>query len=343
MRIRGPHISASITHAISRDHSEEDHHRPKSVCLPRLSAFFHFFRLHLTLYRPADFLALRSQTWLIDEDTYLASFPRDASLVPMGDLGYSGSTFFTTPDGRFLVKSLPRRFEHAFFADELFDPYRAHMVAHPDSLLVRITDMPYAALPSLGGIVGTAPTHHIVMENLLFNGEEGGNAYGWETFDLKPEDYFFPERDIASGALAPDSVIENLVDRVPHKVVVSAADRERLMRTLEEDTYLLASHSAVDYSLFLARRRREASSTGGSSSHNWREGVSDVDGEWAYRCVVLDFFWAKSRLPAQAMTGLVNTYNVVADQGPMSITADPWEYRERFTRMVHGSIIGSSS
>ena len=342
MRIRGPQISASISRAISRDHSDDyDHHgHHQSACLPQLSAFFRLFRLHLILYRSADFLALRTQTWLMDEDAYLASFPRDANLVPMGDLGYSGSTFFTTPDGHFLVKSLPRRFEHAFFTDELFDPYRAHMAAHPDSLLVRITDMPYAALPSLGGLIGTAPTHHIVMENLLFDDDGGGG--GWETFDLKPEDYFFPERDIASGALAPDSVIENLIDRVPHKIVVSAADREKLMRTLEEDTHLLATHSAVDYSLFLARRRR-ASSTVESSSSNWREGVSDVDGVWTYRCVVLDFFWAKSRLAAQAMTGLVNAYNVVADQGPMSITADPGEYRERFIKMVERSIVGSSN
>lgn len=50
----------------------------------------------------------------------------EEEVVPAGDLGYSGSTFFTTSDGKFLVTSLPRALEHEFFTQELFVHYVAH-------------------------------------------------------------------------------------------------------------------------------------------------------------------------------------------------------------------------
>lgn len=322
MRIRAPYISASISNAIRSPH-------PSSTIWTIILAFFRIFRLHLTLFSPADFIILRRNVWKIPEDAYLDSFS-SAELVPVGDLGYSGSTFFTTPDGKYLVKSLPRRFEHRFFTHDLFGDYVDHMTKNEESTLVRIMDMPHERGVSIGGsILGTAPTHHIVMENLLEGEQE------WETFDLKPQDYFFPERDIADGQLASDEVIENLTDRVPHEIKVPGNHKLKLMEALMKDTELLAKHDAVDYSLFLVRTKETPSELG-----SWRDGVQDVQGEWTYRAVVLDFFWCKSTFHAKAMEGLVDAWNVVAEQGPMSITAEPEEYRERFLRMVNKVIVG---
>ena len=216
--MRTSNISESITEAITRPASH-----PNSFL-----TFFSLFHLKLVRFRPEDFERLRSQIWGIEECGYKLSFRlRDdydgqqqqrqvseedgllgnatGDLVPVGDLGYSGSTFFNTPDGKYLIKSLPRSFEYLFFTRTLFDPYVEHMVAHAESLLARITDLPHAPHLTLGGVFGLAPTHHIVMENLL-HGKKGEEEVGWETFDLKPHDYFFPERDIADGHLAPDSV-----------------------------------------------------------------------------------------------------------------------------------------
>jgi hypothetical protein len=41
------------------------------------------------------------------------------------------------------------------------------MAQYPNSLFVRITDL-YTRLRSLGPMLGTAPSHHIVMENILY-------------------------------------------------------------------------------------------------------------------------------------------------------------------------------
>jgi len=364
MQIRASRISNSILEAISCPAPQST----STSVYAYLLAFFSFFSLPLARYRPADFLDLRQNAWHLDEHVYSESFrpasrakrdPRgkdredSAELIPAGDLGYSGSTFFTTRNARYLIKALPRRFEHEFFTHDLFDSYVRHMKENPDSLLVRIVDMVYTKLPTLGGIVGTAPTHHIIMENLLFGEEAGEDGEAtWETYDLKPADFFFPERDLAGGMLAPESVKDKLLDEFEEKVRVgSAAQRDGLLSVLERDTLLLQEHNAVDYSLFLVRYPGPSSARGGRSSDravpnqasddagDWRWGVDDVDGKWTYRAVVLDFFWAKHKLRAKAMTGLVAAFNLVADMGPMSITADPKEYRERFMKMVREMVV----
>ncbi|KAI5463670.1 hypothetical protein BGZ63DRAFT_484685 [Mariannaea sp. PMI_226] len=356
MKIRSARISASIAKAILRRYGQSTKSRLRAIL-----SFFRFFKLFLACFRAIDFIALRHDVWQLDEEEYVNSFraagdmldQAAAQLVPMGDLGYSGSTFFTTPDGKFLIKSLPRRFEYDFFTKELLEPYVTHMHRQPHSLLVRITDLVHAPYASLGGILGTAPTHHIIMENLLFGrdadaaGDDESGGQGWETYDLKPNDYFFPERDIADGRLAPDSVLERLIDEFPDKIRVSPEHKKELMNLLESDTHLLASTNAVDYSLFLVRypspksvsARSSPVPTVPSNAGIWRSGVDDVQGHWTYRVVVLDFFWAKHTLRARTMTGIVKLFNKVAHKGPMTITAEPWEYRGRFLRMVDEMVV----
>ncbi|KAI9903739.1 hypothetical protein N3K66_000268 [Trichothecium roseum] len=354
--MRTSNISESITEAITRPAS-----RPNSFL-----TFFSLFHLKLVRFRPEDLERLRSQIWGIEEYGYKLSFRltdnddgqqqrRQVSeedgllgnatgdLVPVGDLGYSGSTFFNTPDGKYLIKSLPRSFEYLFFTRTLFDPYVEHMMAHAGSLLARITDVPHAPHLTLGGVFGLAPTHHIVMENLL-HGKKGEEEAGWETFDLKPHDYFFPERDFADGRLAPESVKDRLVDTLPHKIVVAAETKRDLLEALEKDTELLRRYEAVDYSLFLARYPASldpSPSPPPGAATAWRKGVTDVRGEWTYRAIVLDFFWCKATGRARMMEGLVGLLNCLGrNRGPMSITAEPGEYRERFLGMVRSVVRG---
>ncbi|KFA76044.1 hypothetical protein S40288_00327 [Stachybotrys chartarum IBT 40288] len=366
MKIRASRISASIAAAISRQHAVKGLFR--GGVIRAVLHFFAIFKLLLARYRPADFHALRDEVWQLDENEYVESFPprsqadssssrkgakskqHETDLVPVGDLGYSGSTFFTTPNSKYLVKSLPRRFEHEFFTHDLFAWYVTHMRTHPDSLLVRIVDMVYTPHPTLGGILGTAPTHHIVMENLLYGKEADREELkeSWETYDLKPNDYFFPERDIADGKLAPDSVKDKLIDEFPDKIRVTHEQKQQLLDLLDADAKLLADNNAVDYSLFLVRfpgpavrgHDKPPVPVIKSKANPWRTGLDDVEGKWTYRLVVLDFFWAKHKFHAKAMTGLIDTINLVAKKGPMSITAEPREYRERFMKMVDEIVVG---
>lgn len=167
------------------------------------------------------------------------------------------------------------------------------------------------------------------MDNLL-----RGKGDDWEDYDLKPLSYFYPERDVA--LLASEAAKAKLADKFKDKLVLKLDNAEAFKAELEKDTRLLSLCNAVDYSLFLVRIPRSASSDPFADPEvdaSWRTGIASSDGKWFYRAAVLDFFWAKHTLQAKAMTGLINTYNVVDRQGPMSITTNSSEYRDRFLKM----------
>ena len=210
------------------------------------------------------------------------------------------------------------------------------MLLNPSSLLVRITDLLYAPHLSVGRLLRIAPSHHIIMENILYGKESSKEPDRWETYDLKPSDYFFPERDVAGGALAPQSVKDRLIDKFEDRIRVTASQRKELLEILETDTTLLETANAVDYSIFVVRFPvpNEPAATLKSRSSPWRTGLRSSDGKWIYRTVILDFFWAKDSLQAKAMDGLIKGYNIFDQKGPMSITTTPDEYKKRFMKMM---------
>lgn len=324
-------ISRSILRALTRRGTA------RISLIQRIIAFFHIYYLTLIRYEKELFQRLRTEIWSLSEEEYISCFKNDgkSSLVSMGDLGFSGSTFFRTSNSAFLVKSVPRHFEHSFFRRDLLEPYYQYMRNHPESLLVWITDYIYAPYTSIGSILRTSPAHHIIMDNMLYGKEEQPGSEKWETYDLKPIDYFYPERDLVPDQLVSEDTLERLADKFEDKVRLSRKNYEAVKRTLETDTAFLASANIVDYSLFLVRFPASLKPESLGRKTQWRVGVTSSDGLWKYRAVVLDFFWAKHKLHAQAMTGAVEAFNVIGRQGPMSITTTAVEYREKFLTMVN--------
>ncbi|PWY71688.1 SAICAR synthase-like protein [Aspergillus heteromorphus CBS 117.55] len=325
-------LSKSIQLALFRDPATF-----RKTLIGRILAFFTLFYIKLFRYRSTLFQTLRDGVWEIDEAEYKASFRNENKTVPLkliGDLGMSGSTFFTTSNGKFLVKSLPRHFEHSFFRDDLLEPYYEYMTAHPSSLLVWITDYLYAPYATIGSLVGSTPAHHIIMDNVLYGKDEDPAADKWETYDLKPVDYFYPERDLVPEPLVSEDTLRKVGGQFDDKIRLTAGEYAALKRVLEEDTGLLQASNAVDYSLFLVRFPADSAPDVVGRKIPWRVGVTSADGRWKYRAVVLDFFWARHKLHAQAMTGVVQTFNAIGRQGPMTITTTADEYREKFLAMV---------
>ncbi|KAI1653475.1 SAICAR synthase-like protein [Daldinia decipiens] len=360
-------IALSIVYAILTA-KEDGRPARKPSLLRRVLRLFYMYWLSFRLVREDLFKPLRS-VWIINEDSYKASFSakkqidkkNKAVLIPMGDMGYSGSTFFCTNDGAYLVKSVPRHFEHYFFKNEMLIPYADHMRVNRSSLLVRITNFLESTHKTIGTLLGLAPSHHIVMENILY-GQDQGPKSKWESSDLKPTSYFFPERDIAGGALASQATKSKLADEFNDKIRLSEAQATEFQRQIENDTLLLANCNAVDYSLFLVRISALDAPTVESeplieleeagdepipsvqlpftppNPPSWRTGVVSSDGREIYRASILDFFWAKHTIHAKAMTTLIRGYNLIDDQGPMSITTDSEEYRNRFLDMCKGLV-----
>ncbi|KAL0472924.1 phosphatidylinositol-4-phosphate 5-kinase domain-containing protein [Neurospora intermedia] len=298
-------------------------------------------------------------------------------------------TFYSTKDQKYLVKSVPRHSEHSFFRDDLLTPYVEYMATHPRSLLVRICDFLGASGYSIGRILRLAPSHHIVMENIMYgrgrrsdeSQKRGGDVdvdVDWEDWDLKPTSYFYPERDIADGALTSEATKSQLADEFHDKIRLNKEQADEFFERLEEDTRLLAEYGAVDYSLFLVRMQTTTSTSTPSGSSpgqepdaaaasssseavteavleevapptegpsvppgppSWRTGIASADGKYIYRASILDFFWAKHKLQPMVMTVLIKLWNLlISKQGPMSITTTPEEYRQRFLKMCRSYV-----
>ena len=208
------------------------------------------------------------------------------------------------------------------------------MNSNPQSLLVHITDFLGEGYSSLGGIFGTAPKYHLVMDNLLHGQEKNSD---WQTFDLKPMSYFFPERDIAGGRLASAATKSKLADNFDDKMLLSHERVDDFFKILEQDTGLLAKHNVVDYSLMLVRIPKSSvpdkTQNPFGDPFEWRTGIPSEDGKFLFRATILDFFWAKHKTQPKTMTMLVNVWRMFNDQGPMSITTNAPEYRKRFLDM----------
>jgi hypothetical protein len=219
----------------------------------------------------------------------------------------------------------------------MLDHYYKHMLEHQNSLLVRITDFLHAPRRTIGSLLRITPAHHIIMENILYGKENDEDKDQWETFDLKPVSYFYPERDLAGGHLASNSVKERLLDAFDDKLRVSRRHGQELIDQLSVDSKFLEERNVVDYSLFLVRYPRESKSNVApleSRISAWRAGVKSTDGKWIYRAVLLDYFWAKHKLHPQVMTALIKSFHLISGKGHMSITTSADDYRKRFLRMV---------
>ncbi|KAH6636015.1 phosphatidylinositol-4-phosphate 5-kinase-domain-containing protein [Chaetomium tenue] len=359
-------IARSIVQAIVKANGTN---RQRSTLLAQIlaffSAFFSLYQLLLRKIRPADFGNLRRNHWGVTDSDYVEAFQTDdggaeeQALNAIGDMGFSGSTFYSTANHKYLVKSVPRHSEHSFFREDLLTPYVEHMAAQPRSLLVRVFDFLAVSGPSLGRVLRSAPSHHIVMDNIMYGREEAkkqGEA-DWESWDLKPTSYLYPERDIAGGVLTSEATKDHLADEFHDKIILSRDQTEDFFASLEVDSKLLSKHNAVDYSLFLVRMRtpQQAAASmlppaesaavttnlpsGPPSQQSWRTGISSADGKYLFRASILDFFWAKHKAQPRAMTLLIKLWNtLISKQGHMSITTTPDEYRERFLKMCRGIV-----
>ncbi|OOQ90566.1 hypothetical protein PEBR_03685 [Penicillium brasilianum] len=318
-----------------------DPDRFKKTGWGHLIAFFTLYRIKLIRFEDDLFARLRQEIWKFNENEYQASFRTTSGQPPlksMGDLGYSGSTFFGTLDGHYVIKSLPRHFEYTFFQSDLLQPYYDYMREHPDSVLVWITDYLISPYVTLGTIFGCTPAHHIIMENILCGQSDDPAGERWETYDLKPIDYFYPERDLLPAPLVSEATLSKLADTFNDKLHLWKKDYEEFIQAIKEDTKFLEDANAVDYSLFLVRIPASSSPEVLGRKSPWRAGLPSADGKWKYRAVILDFFWARHKLRAQALSGVVQTFNVVGRKGHMSITTTAPDYRQKFLAMVQEMI-----
>lgn len=163
----------------------------------------------------------------LSEEHYQNQWTR--KLRPVDGLGFSGSLFFFTDDRSFVVKSIGRRFEYAFLYEKLMNPLGAYYHANPSTLLTYITDVLYSFDRRLGSYLGLSPSHYIVMTNVLEGLDKENGCRKW---DLKPQDFFEPTRDLVPNDMKTEATKSGLADELDEKIILSRHQKNELMYTL---------------------------------------------------------------------------------------------------------------
>ncbi|EWC48504.1 hypothetical protein DRE_07738 [Drechslerella stenobrocha 248] len=288
-----------------------------------LANFFRLYDLPFKRAAPLLFQNLRTKEWGIDEGKYATQL--DGRLTPVSGLGFSGSLFFFTTDGDYLVKSVGRRFEYTFLYTQCIESYCDHIIENPNSLLCRMTDVLFCFDRHLGGVLGISPSHYVVMHNLLRGMDE---EHGWVKWDLKPQQFFEPMRDLIPDAVQTAEAKSGLADAMKDdRIVLTRRQKSELYALLEIDTRFLETVETIDYSLLLGRY---PVSKGGKppKPENWVTGVTSADGEYVYRMCIVDFLWNVNQLQAK----ITRTAGKMLPE--QTVTTQPARYRREFLAMV---------
>ncbi|KAF3919183.1 hypothetical protein AA313_de0207202 [Arthrobotrys entomopaga] len=248
-------------------------------------------------------------------------------MTPASGLGFSGSLFFFTKDRSYIVKSVGRRFEYTFLYTQCIGAYAKYITENTKSLFCRITDVLFCFDQHLGGVLGVSPSHYIIMENLL---KEMDVEKGWVKWDLKPQKFFEPTRDLIPDTIKTEQAKSGLADAMEDgRIILTKEQRHELWILLERDTEFLETIETIDYSLLLARfpvsKNPELKPP---KPETWITGVTSADGKYVYRACIVDFLWNVNQLQAK----ITKTAGMLLPE--QTVTTEPGRYRREFLSMV---------
>ena len=203
-------------------------------------------------YAPMVFRKLR-EVWGIPAEEYMSSIgPQQilrnillGSLTTLSELyseGKSGSFFYYSADGKYMVKTISHT-EHRFFR-QILEQYYSHIVTNPDTMLVRFLgahQIRFGKHNKLGG----KRIYFVVMGNLFDTPFKIQRRY-----DLKGSwvGRFTPDEKRVDITRALKDL--DIVDLNEH-IRMTAADTALFNNQLEKDSQFLANCGIIDYSLLL--------------------------------------------------------------------------------------------
>jgi len=305
-----------------------------------LPTFFSLYYAKFHRAAPLLFYSLRKDCYHLSESHYQDQF--QCELRPVDGLGFSGSLFFYTADKSLIIKSVGRKFEYTFLYEKMLDGfafyYSSMIQQRQQTLLCQIADVLASFDHRLGGWLGVSPSHYIVMTNVL---EGLDKSRGCRTWDLKPQSFFEPTRDLVPDPVKSEQAKSGLADELDEEMIFTRRDKAALMQLLERDTEFLQDMNTIDYSLLLGRYPVDMFHPGSGEgrdpmvlpkegSTDFVRGVRSADGKWVYKMVLLDFFWNVEQLKPRVMQA---AGKLLPEQ---TVTTEPERYRDEFLRWVSG-------
>jgi len=209
-------------------------------------------------YAPLVFCKLREHFGIKNEDYVHSIGPGNmlsnlmlgslSSLNELGSEGKSGSFFYFTSDGLFMVKTIHKE-EHKLLR-HILNNYYYHMTGGSesteavDSLLCRIVGCHVIRL-SKNSKIGAEKIYFVVMTNMLHTDLDLKRRY-----DLKGSSV--GRKCNEESRLNPKATLKDLdFTECGMKISIGPDRKEKLMRILERDASFLESKHIIDYSLLL--------------------------------------------------------------------------------------------
>ena len=159
------------------------------------------------------------------------------SLAELLSDGKSGSFFYFSNDGRYLIKTVPLRELTALL--ELLPDYTRHVRAHPHSLLPRFCGAFTLRLP------GAGPSHFVALNN-VFGAAEGTMH---RRYDLKGSTVGRSAAASGGGGPAEEGAVLKDNDLARPLRLARASALEAIGAQVDADVSFLAAHGLMDYSL----------------------------------------------------------------------------------------------
>ncbi len=203
-------------------------------------------RCRITSYGADKFREVRQSCGIEDDDFLLSVGIRQVigSLL-LGDLvglseqvseGKSGSFFYWSQDGRYMVKTFSRAENYQM--RKIMHSYHEHMTAHPDNLLMRIL--------GLFRLKINADSWDLIILENVFTTNHGIH----ERFDLKGSTY---ERTVGVRHRCQPGVVMKDRDflELGRSIHVGPELGEKLKQQIAVDTQFLARNDIIDYSFLV--------------------------------------------------------------------------------------------
>ena len=204
-------------------------------------------------YCPRVFEAIRNK-FGISNEAYLRSVGPEQLLgdILMGNLssltqfcssGKSGSLFYYSFDGNFILKTISHM--EFIFLQKILKHYYEHLLNNPDSLLIRIFGL--HKIKIFKSKTKVNKIYLIIMQNLLNTDLRLDIKY-----DIKGSFYGRTSRSANTywDRSIPLKDLDFLEDEM--KIFLSGDDRKRLLSALEKDCKFFMDHNIIDYSLLIA-------------------------------------------------------------------------------------------
>ena len=290
------------------------------------------FELTMIIYAPQMFKKLLNfDKDLINFELSLNLQKNDENIKKANKTkGKSGEFFFTSHDNKLIIKTLSSCELRIFLCN--FEHYYSYLTTHKDSLITKI----YGVYTFFRKDIEIS-NHVIIMRNIVNSSKKSLLV----SYDLKGSTF---DREVLKDCNDKEAAYKKKTTLKDHdflkferKIEISAVFKEKLLRSLQEDTAFFRKLGFMDYSLFLVKVRKNSGAglltENPSNPSNPLYSIESLSEEGVYYNVgIIDYF---QKYTAKKFIEKYWKKLVHADYALDTSSQDPKLYAARFMKFMN--------